>query len=96
MSTAPEVSRIKGILRKHKLASICEKAACPSLGECLGGVIATKLGFKSVVSAPLVCSSCYADKQVDFSLLITILMRLLSFSLQAPASRLEIAYCFIC
>ncbi|WP_269619746.1 lipoyl synthase [Zhongshania sp. BJYM1] len=41
MSTGPEVSRIKSILRKHKLASVCEEAACPNLGECFSGGTAT-------------------------------------------------------
>jgi lipoic acid synthetase len=29
-----EVSRIKGILRTRKLASVCEEASCPNLPEC--------------------------------------------------------------
>lgn len=41
MSTGPEVSRIKAVLRKHKLASVCEEAACPNLGECFSGGTAT-------------------------------------------------------
>ncbi len=32
--TGPEVTRIKRILRKHRLSSVCEEAACPNLGEC--------------------------------------------------------------
>jgi len=31
---SPEVARIKSKLRKHKLASVCEEANCPNLGEC--------------------------------------------------------------
>ncbi len=30
----PEVTRIKGILRRHGLHTVCEEAACPNLGEC--------------------------------------------------------------
>ncbi|MFT5888121.1 MAG: lipoic acid synthetase [Zhongshania sp.] len=41
MSTGPEVGRIKSILRKHKLASVCEEAACPNLGECFSAGTAT-------------------------------------------------------
>ena len=41
MPISPEVSRIKGLLRKHKLASVCEEAACPNLGECFSGGTAT-------------------------------------------------------
>lgn len=38
---SPEISRIKGLLRKHKLASVCEEAQCPNLGECFSGGTAT-------------------------------------------------------
>jgi lipoic acid synthetase len=41
MPVSPEVSNIKKILRKHKLASVCEEAACPNLGECFSGGTAT-------------------------------------------------------
>jgi lipoic acid synthetase len=29
-----EVTRIKRVLREHRLSSVCEEAACPNLGEC--------------------------------------------------------------
>ncbi|MFM7275164.1 MAG: lipoyl synthase [Gammaproteobacteria bacterium] len=38
---SPEVERIKEILRRNRLASVCEEAACPNLGECFGGGTAT-------------------------------------------------------
>ena len=41
MPVSPEIGRIKQILRKHKLASVCEEAACPNLGECFSGGTAT-------------------------------------------------------
>lgn len=41
MPISPEVTRIKNILRKHKLASVCEEAQCPNLGECFSGGTAT-------------------------------------------------------
>lgn len=41
MPISPEVSRIKDLLRKHKLASVCEEAQCPNLGECFSGGTAT-------------------------------------------------------
>jgi lipoic acid synthetase len=37
----PEVERIKQLLRKHKLHSVCEEASCPNLGECFSGGPAT-------------------------------------------------------
>ena len=36
-----EVSRIKGILRKRNLASVCEEASCPNIAECFGHGTAT-------------------------------------------------------
>ncbi|WP_419182996.1 lipoyl synthase [Pseudomonas guariconensis] len=39
--TTPEVARIKALLRKHKLHSVCEEASCPNLGECFSGGTAT-------------------------------------------------------
>ena len=38
---SPEVARIKSKLRKHKLASVCEEANCPNLGECFNHGTAT-------------------------------------------------------
>jgi lipoic acid synthetase len=41
MPISPEITRVKKILRKHKLASVCEEAQCPNLGECFSGGTAT-------------------------------------------------------
>lgn len=41
LNNAPEVTHIKQILRKHKLATVCEEASCPNLNECFGGGTAT-------------------------------------------------------
>ena len=38
-----EVERLKQILRKQKLHTVCEEAACPNLGECFGHGTATFL-----------------------------------------------------
>lgn len=37
----PEVQRLKGILREHRLHTVCEEASCPNLGECFGHGTAT-------------------------------------------------------
>lgn len=37
----PQVTRLKGILREHKLYTVCEEASCPNLGECFGHGTAT-------------------------------------------------------
>lgn len=39
--TGREVQRIREILRRHKLSSVCEEAACPNLGECFSHGTAT-------------------------------------------------------
>lgn len=36
-----EVERIKAVLRERKLASVCEEASCPNLGECFTNGTAT-------------------------------------------------------
>jgi lipoic acid synthetase len=36
-----EIKRVKSILRQHKLATVCEEAQCPNIGECFGGGTAT-------------------------------------------------------
>ncbi|CAA0108667.1 Lipoyl synthase [BD1-7 clade bacterium] len=41
MPISPEVTRIKNLLRKGKLASVCEEAQCPNLGECFSSGTAT-------------------------------------------------------
>ena len=41
MSSSPEVAKIKRILRKNNLASVCEEAACPNLAECFSHGTAT-------------------------------------------------------
>ena len=38
---SPEVDRIKSLLRKHKLHSVCEEASCPNLAECFNHGTAT-------------------------------------------------------
>ncbi|WP_423898083.1 lipoyl synthase [Candidatus Pelagadaptatus aseana] len=38
---SPEVDRIKKLLRKNGLATVCEEASCPNLGECFSGGTAT-------------------------------------------------------
>jgi len=38
---APEVERLKNLLREQKLHTVCEEAACPNLGECFAHGTAT-------------------------------------------------------
>src|SRR5690606_9278644 len=41
ISASPRVDKIKEILRRNKLATVCEEASCPNLSECFGGGTAT-------------------------------------------------------
>ena len=38
---SPKINHIKQKLREHKLASVCEEASCPNLGECFSNSTAT-------------------------------------------------------
>tara|TARA_R110002073_G_scaffold131239_1_gene277938 strand:+ start:282 stop:1244 length:963 start_codon:yes stop_codon:yes gene_type:complete len=38
---SPKIDHIKQKLREHKLASVCEEASCPNLGECFSNGTAT-------------------------------------------------------
>ena len=38
---SPQINHIKQKLRQHKLASVCEEASCPNLGECFSNGTAT-------------------------------------------------------
>ncbi|MDO9371036.1 MAG: lipoyl synthase [Gammaproteobacteria bacterium] len=40
-TASPEVARLKGVLREHRLHTVCEEASCPNLGECFGQGTAT-------------------------------------------------------
>ncbi|MCG6872693.1 MAG: lipoyl synthase [Gammaproteobacteria bacterium] len=40
-SSMPEVTRLKALLREHKLHTVCEEASCPNLGECFSHGTAT-------------------------------------------------------
>ncbi|MCS5587433.1 MAG: lipoyl synthase [Porticoccaceae bacterium] len=41
LTTSPKVNQIKRILREHKMATVCEEAACPNLHECFSHGTAT-------------------------------------------------------
>ncbi|BCX80767.1 lipoyl synthase [Methylomarinovum caldicuralii] len=41
IASDPNVVRVKRLLRRHRLSSVCEEAACPNLGECFGHGTAT-------------------------------------------------------
>jgi lipoic acid synthetase len=39
--TSPEAQRVRALLRKHRLHTVCEEASCPNLGECFSHGTAT-------------------------------------------------------
>jgi lipoic acid synthetase len=39
--SSPEVSRLKSVLREHRVHTVCEEASCPNLGECFSHGTAT-------------------------------------------------------
>ena len=41
LNASPRVNQIKSILREHKMATVCEEAACPTLHECFSHGTAT-------------------------------------------------------
>ena len=41
LSISPKVQQVKNVLRKHKMATVCEEAACPNLNECFSHGTAT-------------------------------------------------------
>jgi lipoic acid synthetase len=41
LTPSAEVDRIKQVLRRRKLASVCEEASCPNLSECFSHGTAT-------------------------------------------------------
>lgn len=41
LTNSPRVQAIKDIVRKNKLSTVCEEAACPNLHECFSGGTAT-------------------------------------------------------
>lgn len=53
---AVEVAKIKSLLRQFKLATVCEEASCPNLGECFSGGTATFMIMGEICTRR--CSFC--------------------------------------
>lgn len=53
---AARVQGIKKLLRQHKLATVCEEASCPNLGECFAGGTATFMIMGDICTRR--CSFC--------------------------------------
>jgi lipoic acid synthetase len=57
---SPNYLRLKHILRRHNLHSVCEEARCPNIGECWGHNTATFLILGDVCTRG--CRFCAIDK----------------------------------
>ncbi|MEQ9508619.1 MAG: lipoyl synthase, partial [Alloalcanivorax xenomutans] len=51
-----EIQRIKSMLRRQKLHTVCEEASCPNLPECFGGGTATFMIMGDICTRR--CSFC--------------------------------------
>ena len=57
---SPNYFRLKRILRKHNLHTVCEEARCPNIGECWGHNTATFLILGDICTRG--CRFCAIDK----------------------------------
>jgi len=56
----PSFARVKGTLLRHGLATVCEEALCPNIGECWGSGTATFMLMGDVCTRG--CRFCYVRK----------------------------------
>src|SRR6185436_864842 len=54
--TSPIYAETKALMREHKLATVCEEAACPNIGECWAKRHATMMILGSVCTRA--CAFC--------------------------------------
>lgn len=52
-------AEIKGVVREHRLATVCEESLCPNIGECWGAGTATLMLMGSVCTRA--CRFCAVD-----------------------------------
>jgi lipoic acid synthetase len=57
--TGPGFSAVKGIVREHRLATVCEEAKCPNIGECWNAGTATIMLMGAVCTRA--CRFCSVD-----------------------------------
>ncbi|MCB1615696.1 MAG: lipoyl synthase [Pseudomonadales bacterium] len=56
MPVGAEIDRVKKLLRKNRLVTVCEEASCPNLGECFNGGTATFMIMGDICTRR--CSFC--------------------------------------
>ena len=59
LAAGPGFSTVKGIVREHRLATVCEEAKCPNIGECWNAGTATIMLMGAVCTRA--CRFCSVD-----------------------------------
>jgi lipoic acid synthetase len=59
MATGPQFNAVKGIVREHRLSTVCEEAKCPNIGECWNAGTATIMLMGAVCTRA--CRFCAVD-----------------------------------
>lgn len=59
LSTGPEYEAVKGIVKEHRLSTVCEEAMCPNIGECWSAGTATIMLMGDVCTRA--CKFCAVD-----------------------------------
>jgi lipoyl synthase len=59
MATGTQFNAVKGIVREHRLSTVCEEAKCPNIGECWNAGTATIMLMGAVCTRA--CRFCAVD-----------------------------------
>jgi len=59
LATGPKFASVKGIVREHRLSTVCEEAKCPNIGECWNAGTATIMLMGAVCTRA--CRFCAVD-----------------------------------
>ncbi|MFZ2508685.1 MAG: lipoyl synthase [Steroidobacteraceae bacterium] len=59
MPAGPQFEAVRGIVREHRLSTVCEEAHCPNIGECWNAGTATLMLMGSVCTRA--CRFCAVD-----------------------------------
>ena len=59
MATGAEFAAVRGIVREHRLSTVCEEAKCPNIGECWNAGTATIMLMGAVCTRA--CRFCAVD-----------------------------------
>lgn len=59
LASSPEFQQVKGIVKKHRLSTVCEEAKCPNISECWTAGTATFMVMGAVCTRA--CRFCSVD-----------------------------------